>query len=247
MKKRAALVGYGAMGKMVEEGVLHSDDLVLCGIVDPLAGPPCLPALDALEAPPDVIIDFSHPKCLPMIAQYVRAHGTPAVLCTTGYSEREEAEVKALAEYAPILRASNMSLGICVMQRVLKMIVPVLQGYDIEIIEKHHNKKIDAPSGTALTLAQAIESCGSYKEIHGRDGVAPRKAGEIGIHAVRGGTIVGEHEVLFAGQDEVLTITHTAQSKRLFVGGALRAAAFAAGAPKGLYTMEDALFEGEAQ
>ncbi len=247
MKKRVALIGYGAMGRMVEEGLAKHDELTLCGIVDPFAGSPCLPALDALETPPDVIVDFSHPKSLPMIAEYVKAHGTAAVLCTTGYSDREEAEVRALAEKAPILRASNMSLGVCVMQRVLKMIAPALQGYDIEIIEKHHNKKIDAPSGTALALAQVIESCGSYKEVHGRDGVAPRKAGEIGIHAVRGGTIVGEHEVIFAGQDEVLTITHTAQSKRLFVGGALRAAAFLAGAPKGLYTMEDALFKGDEQ
>ena len=245
MKKRAALVGYGAMGQNVARLLEGHPDLALAGIIDPLSGPPCLPGLEALPETPDVIIDFSHPANLPMLARYIERRGVPAVLCTTGYSPREEEQLKALAAYAPILRSRNMSLGVCVMEWVLRMIAPVLSGYDVEIIEKHHNKKIDAPSGTALALAQAVESCGDFVEVHGRDGVAPRKKGEIGIHAVRGGTIVGEHEVLFAGEDEVLSIRHTAQSKRLFAAGALRAALFAASAPRGLYTMDDALLGGK--
>ena len=150
-----------------------------------------------------------------------------------------------LAAHAPVLRSRNMSLGVCVMERVVRMVTPILAGFDIEIIERHHNRKIDAPSGTALALAQAAESCGDFVEVHGRDGVAPRKKGEIGIHAVRGGTIVGEHEVMFAGEDEVLSIRHSAQSRRLFAAGALHAAQFVAGAPNGLYTMDDALFGGK--
>ncbi len=246
MKTRAALVGFGAMGKAVAELLKNHMDLCLCGIVDPMS-PSCLPSLDALNEQPDVIIDFSHPDSLPMLAQYIRAHGTPAVLCTTGYSEQQEALVHELSQHAPILRSRNMSLGVCVMERVLRMITPVLNGYDVEIIERHHNKKIDAPSGTALALARAVESCGSFTEVHGRDGiVGARKKGEIGIHAVRGGTIVGEHEVLFAGEDEVLSIRHSAQSKRLFAAGAIRAALFAASAGRpGLYTMDDALFGGK--
>ncbi len=246
MKKiRVVLVGYGAMGKNVEELLRGSMDLELCAVVDRLAGPPCLPSLGAVAEPFDVIIDFSHPQNLPMLADYIAEHGTPAVLCTTGYSPRDDEQVAALAGRAPILRSRNMSLGVCVMERVVRMVTPILAGFDIEIIERHHNRKIDAPSGTALALAQAAESCGDFVEVHGRDGVAPRKKGEIGIHAVRGGTIVGEHEVMFAGEDEVLSIRHSAQSRRLFAAGALRAAQFVAGAPNGLYTMDDALFGGK--
>lgn len=244
MKKHVALIGHGVMGQNVAQLLSGSPNLTLAGIVDPLSTPPCLPALDALAEAPDVIIDFSHPANLPMLAQYIEAHGVPAVLCTTGYSPREEERLAGLAGHAAIVRSRNMSLGICVMERILRAIAPVLPDFDVEIIEKHHNRKIDAPSGTALALAQAIESCGDFVEVHGRDGVAPRKKGEIGIHAVRGGSIVGEHEVLFAGEDEVLSIRHTAQSRRLFAAGALRAALFVASAPPGLYTMDDVLFGG---
>lgn len=244
-KTRVVLVGYGAMGKNVEELLRGSMDLELCAVVDRLAGPPCLPSFDAVTETFDVIVDFSHPDNLPMLAEYITKHGTPAVLCTTGYSPREDEQVAELAAHAPVLRSRNMSLGVCVMERVVRMVTPILAGFDIEIIERHHNRKIDAPSGTALALAQATESCGDFVEVHGRDGVAPRKKGEIGIHAVRGGTIVGEHEVMFAGEDEVLSIRHSAQSRRLFAAGALRAAQFVAGAPNGLYTMDDALFGGK--
>lgn len=245
MKKRVVLVGYGAMGKNVAQLLENSLDLQLCAVVDLLGQAPCLPSLAAVSEPFDVLIDFSHPNNLPMLAEHIRAQGTPAVLCTTGYSPRDEEQVAELAQHAAILRSRNMSLGICVMERVVRMVTPILAGFDIEIIERHHNRKIDAPSGTALALAQAAESCGDFVEVHGRDGVAPRKKGEIGIHAVRGGTIVGEHEVLFAGEDEVLRISHSAQSKRLFAAGALRAAQFVATAPNGLYTMDDALFGGK--
>lgn len=246
MKKRVVLVGYGAMGKNVAQLLENSLDLQLCAVVDPMGQAPCLPSLSAVSEPFDVVIDFSHPANLPMLAEYIRAHGTAAVLCTTGYSPRDEEQVAELAKHAAVLRSRNMSLGICVMERVVRMITPILAGFDIEIIERHHNRKIDAPSGTALALAQAAESCGDFVEVHGRDGIAPRKKGEIGIHAVRGGTIVGEHEVLFAGEDEVLRIIHSAQSKRLFAAGALRAAQFVAAAPNGLYTMDDALFGGKS-
>ena len=152
-KTRVVLVGYGAMGKNVEELLRGTMDLELCAVVDRLAGPPCLPSLDAVTETFDVIVDFSHPDNLPMLAEYITKHGTPAVLCTTGYSPREDEQVAELAAHAPVLRSRNMSLGVCVMERVVRMVTPILAGFDIEIIERHHNRKIDAPSGTTASTS----------------------------------------------------------------------------------------------
>ena len=245
MKKiRVVLVGYGAMGKNVEELLRGSMDLELCAVVDRLAGPPCLPSLSAVAEPFDVIIDFSHPQNLPMLADYIAEHGTPAVLCTTGYSARDDEQVAALAGRAPILRSRNMSLGVCVMERVVRMVTPILAGFDIEIIEKHHHNKLDAPSGTALMIADAIntEAEGRYEYIYDRTQVR-RKRGvqELGISAVRGGGIVGEHEVLFCGPEEVVTLSHSAQSRGVFADGAVQAALFVSTAQPGFYTMTDML------
>ena len=135
-KTRVVLVGYGAMGKNVEELLRGSMDLELCAVVDRLVGPPCLPSLDAVTETFDVIVDFSHPDNLPMLAEYITKHGTPAVLCTTGYSPREDEQVAELAAHAPVLRSRNMSLGVCVMERVVRMVTPILAGFDIEIIER---------------------------------------------------------------------------------------------------------------
>ncbi len=241
--KKIALVGYGAMGRRIAAAIEAHPGWELCGAVDPMNTPQCYGTLDEIPLQPDLIIDFSHPANLAMICEYVRARAVPCVLSTTGFTPAQEAMCQELAAYAPVVRTQNTSLGINVLQQVLRQITPVLQqDFDIEIVEKHHNKKIDAPSGTAKMLAKTIEACGDFNEVHGRDGVCPRQKGDIGIHAIRGGTIAGEHTVIFAGDDEIIEIKHTALSKQVFVAGAVKAAAYALTAPKGFYSMGDALF-----
>lgn len=241
-QKKIALVGYGAMGKRIAAAIQDHEGWELLGVIDPL-NEECFSSLSLLPEKPHVVIDFSHPANLEMILSYCREQEVPCVLSTTGFSPAQEAMCRELSAYTPVVRTQNTSLGINIMEEILRTITPVLKDrFDIEIIEKHHNKKIDAPSGTAKMLARAIEESGDFPEVHGRDGVCPRQKGEIGIHAIRGGTIVGEHTVLFAGDDELIEIKHTALSKQVFVAGAIKAAEFALSAPKGFYSMGDALF-----
>lgn len=241
-QKKIALVGYGAMGKRIAAAIKDHEGWELLGVIDPL-NEECFSSLSLLPEKPHVVIDFSHPANLEMILSYCREQEVPCVLSTTGFSPAQEAMCRELSAYTPVVRTQNTSLGINIMEEILRTITPVLKDrFDIEIIEKHHNKKIDAPSGTAKMLARAIEESGDFPEVHGRDGVCPRQKGEIGIHAIRGGTIVGEHTVLFAGDDELIEIRHTALSKQVFVAGAIKAAEFALSAPKGFYSMGDALF-----
>ena len=241
-QKKIALVGYGAMGKRIAAAIKDHEGWELLGVIDPL-NEECFSSLSLLPEKPHVVIDFSHPANLEMILSYCREQEVPCVLSTTGFSPAQEAMCRELSAYTPVVRTQNTSLGINIMEEILRTITPILKDrFDIEIIEKHHNKKIDAPSGTAKMLARAIEESGDFPEVHGRDGVCPRQKGEIGIHAIRGGTIVGEHTVLFAGDDELIEIKHTALSKQVFVAGAIKAAEFALSAPKGFYSMGDALF-----
>lgn len=191
----------------------------------------------------DVIIDFSHHSALAGLLEYARQSGTPAVICTTGHTEEELAAMKAASAEIPVFFSRNMSLGINLLLSLCRKAARTLGAeFDVEIIEKHHNQKLDAPSGTALMLADAI--AGADDDPHplvfdrsGRREKRPR--GEIGIHAVRGGSIVGEHEVLFAGKDEIITLTHSATSREIFASGALRAAHFLVGKPAGMYSMDD--------
>ena len=241
-QKKIALVGYGAMGKRIAAAIQAHEGWELCGVIDPL-NEECLSSLSLLPEKPHVVIDFSHPANLEMILSYCREQEVACVLSTTGFYAALEDRCRELSAYAPVVRTQNTSLGINILEEILRTITPILKDrFDIEIIEKHHNKKIDAPSGTAKMLARAIEESGDFPEVHGRDGVCPRQKGEIGIHAIRGGTIVGEHTVLFAGDDELIEIKHTALSKQVFVAGAIKAAEFALSAPKGFYSMGDALF-----
>ncbi len=241
-QKKIALVGYGAMGKRIAAAIKDHEGWELLGVIDPL-NEECLSSLSLVPEKPHVVIDFSHPANLEMILSYCREQEVACVLSTTGFSPAQEAMCRELSAYAPVVRTQNTSLGINILEEILRTITPILKDrFDIEIIEKHHNKKIDAPSGTAKMLARAIEESGDFPEVHGRDGVCPRQKGEIGIHAIRGGTIVGEHTVLFAGDDELIEIKHTAISKQVFVAGAIKAAEFALSAPKGFYSMGDALF-----
>jgi len=190
----------------------------------------------------DVVIDFSNPGSLPGLLSYCTRTKTPVVLCTTGYSEEDEAKIRAASQTVPIFKSGNMSLGINLLADLIKKSVQILgTGYDIEIIERHHSKKLDAPSGTAFMLADAAREALPYEPdyVYERQSVrAPRGPREIGISAVRGGTIVGEHEVIFAGLDEVIELKHTALSRNVFANGAVAAARFLSTvtAP-GLYNM----------
>ncbi|MCL2562664.1 MAG: 4-hydroxy-tetrahydrodipicolinate reductase [Oscillospiraceae bacterium] len=190
----------------------------------------------------DAIIDFSLPTVLDSLLAYAVRTKTPAVLCTTGYSEDDEAKIKAATETVPVFKSGNMSLGINLLADLIKKAVQILgTGYDIEIVERHHKNKLDAPSGTAFMLADAAKEALPYDPdyVYERQSVRePRGSREIGISAVRGGTIVGEHEVIFAGYDEVIELKHTALSRNVFANGAVAAAKYMATVVSpGLYNM----------
>lgn len=192
----------------------------------------------------DVVVDFSNPAALTPLLAYCIKRKLPAVLCTTGYSPAQLEEIKAAAERIPVFKSANMSLGVNVLLDLCRRAAKILGGgYDVEIVERHHNRKVDAPSGTAVMIADAISAALPYEPeyVYDRHSVRkPRGKTEIGISAVRGGTIVGEHEVLFCGRDEVIEIKHSALSREVFAAGAVRAAAFLAGQKAaGLYTMAD--------
>ena len=232
-----ALVLYGKMGQFVEKKLLVKGHEVV-GIISLGMDED----LELIQKPFDVIIDFSHPSFLDMILSYVKKHNTPLVVATTGYSEEQICAIKECAKEHPIVYTANFSLGITVFEEVLKQITPILkESFDIEVIEKHHNKKLDAPSGTAKMLVDAIDPEHDYNRVYGRSG-ASKRAHEIGVHAIRGGSIVGEHSVIFAGEDEVFEIKHEAHSKNIFVNGAIKAAEFLVDKPAGLYIMHDVLF-----
>jgi len=192
----------------------------------------------------DVIIDFSSPLTLEDMLTYAVRNRIGCVLCTTGYTQEHLKLISEASQRIPVLRSANMSMGINLISKLLKAAAPILAdaGFDIEIVERHHNKKLDAPSGTALALADAINESLNNKYTYKMDRSterAPRSKQEIGISAVRGGTIVGEHEIIFAGTDEVIEIKHTAYSKAIFAKGAIQAAKYLPGKQPGLYTMSD--------
>lgn len=232
---KAAILGAGAMGKVLAQTMEEQEGIMVAAMVEPRSG-------ETLECDADVVIDFSNPDNLEMLVGYCEAANCPAVIATTGFAPQQQEKIKALAQQVPVVFAANFSLGITIMRRVLSEIAPILEdSFDMEVIEKHHNKKLDSPSGTAKMLVDALNSKGEYEEVHGREG--NRKRGkEIGIHAVRGGTIAGVHQVIFAGEDEILEIKHTAGSKKIFAAGAVKAARFTQTAEPGLYDMEDVLF-----
>lgn len=198
---------------------------------------------DEFTGEADVVIDFSHPSCLKGILEYCKKRKLPVILATTGFTPEQKNEFKAAAEEIPVFFSANMSLGINLLIALAKKATKLLEGsFDIEIVEKHHNQKIDAPSGTALAIADAIDETLSYAAEYTYDRHSVRKKRsktEIGLHAVRGGTIVGEHEVIFAGTDEVIELKHSAHSKEVFAVGAIKAAKFITKKPAGMYNMND--------
>ncbi len=193
----------------------------------------------------DVIVDFSNPGALDSILEIAVDRNIPAVLCTTGYSEGQISQIKNASEKVAIFHSGNMSLGINLLIALSRRAAQVLgDSFDVEIVEKHHNRKLDAPSGTALMIANAISEELPYDSRYEYDRHSVRRKrekNEIGIHSVRGGTIVGEHEVIFAGHDEIVTISHSAQSRGVFAAGSINAAIYMCGKPAGLYDMNDVI------
>ena len=240
----------GRMGKMIMSVAAADDELVIAAGVDKAdvqeLNIPVYGDIGRCNVKADVVIDFSLPEATDGVLAYCVEKKLPLVLCTTGLSEEQTEKVGKAAEVIPVLRSANMSIGINLMMNVLKETADKLAaaGFDIEIVEKHHNKKKDAPSGTAIALADAMlevlpEDYSTVYDRSERNEARPSK--EIGISAVRGGTIPGDHDVIFAGEDEVITFSHRAYSRAIFAKGAIAAAKFLVGKEPGLYTMSDVL------
>lgn len=241
----------GACGKMGGNvlSLLASDTqaTAVCGVdlFPREIGIPVYKSFNDIQEQADVIIDFSSAENVRERLEYAKKNGLKIVLASTGFTAQDLQIIDEYAKDVAIFKTGNLSLGINVLQALCKAAAQILgDNFDVEIIERHHNLKKDAPSGTALMLAETVnEAFDNQKEfINGRSGiVGARQKSEIGIHAVRGGTIVGEHEVMFAGEDEIITLSHSARSKRVFAVGAIRAAKFLQGKPAGKYDMKDLL------
>lgn len=237
----------GKMGHNILSTLENFDDVRCVGGIDAYADKskfsvPVFASPSEINVKADVIVDFSRPEALQGLLDYAVANKVNLVLATTGYTDAQEQAVKEASEKIAIFRASNMSLGVNLLIHLCKKAASFLgENFDVEIIETHHNKKVDSPSGTALTIAKAIqeEKDNTYLTFGRHGNATKREKGEIGIHAVRGGTVVGKHEIGFYGEDEVITLTHEAHSKAVFAQGAIRAAAFIADKDKGMYSMPE--------
>lgn len=240
----------GAMGQVISSMVQNMEEIAIVAGIDMRDNKqnkyPVFSSLEACDVKADVIVDFAAANAVDRLLGYCGTHGIPVVLCTTGLSEEQDQLVKETAKKTAVLRSANMSLGVNLLLKLVAEAAKTLAaaGFDMEIVEKHHNKKVDAPSGTALALADALNEAmdGDYHYQYNRSAVhTMRDQKEIGIQSVRGGSIVGEHDVMFAGQDEVITFSHTAYSKVIFAKGAVEAAKYLAGKPAGLYSMSDVI------
>ena len=233
-----ALIGNGRMGKMIESVCQKDAALNVSGFV----GPGDCELLEEIENV-DVAIDFSYPGNVDMMLENAMARKIPLVIGTTGLTAAQEEQIREAAKVIPIVRALNFSTGVAVLRRLVAMAAKTLgEDFDIEIVETHHNRKVDAPSGTALMLADAVRE--ARPELHynlGRSGDCKREPDEIGINSVRMGNIVGIHEVMFGTNTQTITVTHQAHDRALFADGAVAAARFLAGRPAGLYNMDDLL------
>ena len=236
----------GKMGKVIRDIVAKRDDCRITAGIDLNTVSDSFPiysSFDEIKEDADVIIDFSNPALLNDLLDFAVKKSMPVVIATTGYDESQKRQIEEASRKTSVFFTYNMSLGINLLANLAKKAVQVLgDGFDIEIIEKHHNQKIDAPSGTALMLADAIceELNKPMKYEYDRHSKREKRTkNEIGMHAVRGGTIVGEHEIMFAGRDEIITLSHSARSKEIFAVGAVNAALFLKDKPAGMYSMKE--------
>ncbi len=240
----------GKMGRFVAETVKNRKDCeIVAGIDiidDSTLGFPVFGNYDEVDVKADVIIDFSNISLLPALLGYAERTKTAVVLATTGLSDEQIKAVEATSETVPVFFSYNMSLGVSLLCELSKVAAKVLgTGFDVEIVEAHHNQKLDAPSGTAIMLGNAIkeEMPDAYFEYDRHSKREKRHTNEIGIHAIRGGTIVGEHQVIFAGTDEIVTLSHSARSRAIFANGAVNAAVFLKDKNAGVYNMSDLVNE----
>lgn len=240
----------GKMGQVISAICQEDSEIQIVAGIEPYDGIknpyPVFSNIKECKVDADVVVDFAAAQAVDSLLEYCLANQLPVVLCTTGLSQEQLAKVEEASQKIPVLKSANMSLGVNVLMDLLQAAAKILApaGFDMEIVEKHHNQKVDAPSGTALALADSInEALGNsyqYKYDRTRER-KKREKNEIGIQAVRGGSIVGDHEVIFAGLDEVIEIKHTAYSKGIFAKGAVEAAKFLAGKPAGKYDMKDVI------
>ncbi len=248
---RAIMSGCnGAMGQVITQMAAEDPDIeIVAGIdinTEQRNGYPVFSSLSECTVKADVVIDFSSAKATDSLLAGMAEKKLPGVLCSTGLSEEQLQTVKKTSEQVAVLKSANMSVGVNLIFKLLETITPVLakEGYDMEIVEKHHHRKVDAPSGTALAMADVMNASVGNAYHYKFDRTQERQKRdpmEIGIQSVRGGTIVGDHDVIFAGTDEVITISHTAYSRAIFGKGALAAAKFLAGKPAGFYDMRDVI------
>jgi len=240
----------GRMGHVIANLIKQEDGLELVAGIDKQNEEkrdfPVFTNIEDCNVKADVIIDFASPDAIDVLLDYLLVKKIPCVLCTTGLTDKQLVRIEAVSDEVAILKSANMSIGINLLEKLIKDATKVLAnaGFDIEIVEKHHNKKVDAPSGTALALGEAAKEAleESYNFVYDRSERREKRAkNEIGISSVRGGTIVGEHDIIFAGEDEVLTLSHTAYSRSIFGKGAIQAAKFLHGKTAGLYTMKDVI------
>ena len=240
----------GKMGRNVINSVNQRKDCEIVSGIDVVddsnIGFPIFQNYNEVEVKADVIIDFSNPALLTSMLEYALKTNTAVVLATTGLSDSQIKEVEDTSKVIPVFFSYNMSLGVSLLCELSKTAAKILgNDFDVEIIEAHHNQKIDAPSGTAIMLANAVkeEMPDAYFEYDRHSKREKRHTNEIGIHSIRGGTIVGEHQVIFAGNDEIVTLSHSARSKAIFSQGAVNAAVFLSGKESGIYNMSDIVKE----
>lgn len=237
----------GRMGHAVVDVAKNYNNVEIVGGIDLSSGSnykfPVFNSASQISIKPDVIIDFSNPKVLEQLLKYAVNSRIPVVLCTTGYSDDQIDQIRGASKHIPVFCSRNMSIGINFLIEIVRRAVSVLgEDFDVEIIERHHNKKIDSPSGTAIMIADEIDKCKNNTMIYEFSRhlkQAPRSKNEIGIHSVRGGNIVGDHEVLFIGKNESIKLSHFAQSREIFAEGAIEAAKFLKDRQCGIYDMSD--------
>lgn len=228
----------GVLINLIEMGTEGAT--LACGVDKNAAGDTILKSFDQFAGRCDVAVDFSHHTAVKEFLAWAVKAGVPAVIATTGHDDDEKAAISGAAEKIPVFWASNMSMGIAVLADMAQKMAEAFPEADIEIIEKHHNRKVDAPSGTAITLFEAVKAGRpDVKAVYGRGGMGKREANDVGIHAIRMGNIVGEHEVIFTTNTQSITLKHEAFDRALFAEGALKAAKFLVGKPAGMYGMKD--------
>lgn len=238
---KIVVYGAGVMAQYVKESILNTGNEFL-GFIDPLGNGDYV-TLKNTDIEYEGIIDFSHFSLLEEVLESAIEKNVPLLIATTGHSEEQLKKINEAADKIPLIKATNTSVGVSVLNEIVAYATKLLQGFDIEIIEKHHNRKIDAPSGTANTLLEIINENlkEEYDTVYGREGHSKRKEKEIGMHSIRGGNIVGEHSVIFAKNDEIIEIKHEALSRKIFSDGSVKVINYLKGKKPGMYTMKDVL------